>query len=304
MKNTLLILVLFLTNFTLVAQQADTTLIKKHLTKITKTDKPRNYKNTETLNEVAAYIYSEFEKYADTTYYQPYSYKNAEYKNVVCVLGSEHEKTIVIGAHYDVAGDQEGADDNATGVVGLLELIRMLDGKPLNYRLEIVAYTLEEPPFFRTKLMGSKIHAMSLEKNNVDVYGMICLEMIGYFDDNKGSQKYPLGLLSLFYGRTGDYITLVNRMNKGKFAKKFNKQYKEKGLIRTKIFTGPAKLTGVDWSDHLNYWDLGISAIMITDTSFYRNKNYHEETDTMDTLDFYRMGKVIDNLYETILHFQ
>lgn len=143
--------------------KADTTKIKKHLTLITKTDKSRNYKNLKTLNKIGAYIFDEFKTYADSTYYQKYNVKGNEYKNVIAVFGSENSKTIVIGAHYDVCGEQEGADDNATGVVGLLELARMLQGKKLNYRIELVAYTLEEPPFFRTKQMGSYIHAKSLK---------------------------------------------------------------------------------------------------------------------------------------------
>jgi hypothetical protein len=39
---------------------------------------------------------------------------------------------------------------------------------------------------------------------------------------------------------------------------------------------------------------------MITDTSFYRNQNYHEATDTMETLDFSRMAKVVDGVFKTI----
>ena len=123
---------------------------------------------------------------------------------------------------------------------------------------------------------------------------MFCLEMIGYFDDTKGSQDYPLGILKLFYGRTGDYITLVNKMHKANFARKFSRKFKRSNMITTKKFTGPKGLEGVDFSDHLNYWKYGYSALMITDTAFYRNKNYHETTDTLETLDIFRMAKVVD----------
>jgi Zn-dependent M28 family amino/carboxypeptidase len=116
-------------------------------------------------------------------------------------LWSSDAKTIVIGAHYDVCQEQEGADDNASGVVGLLELARLLKNEKLKYKIELVAYTLEEPPFFRTEYMGSFIHAQSLQQAKTDVLGMICLEMIAYFSDKKGSQEYPIGLMSLFYGK-------------------------------------------------------------------------------------------------------
>lgn len=293
---------ILVSNLRLLANPIDTLSIKNHLKNIIDTDTPRNYKNLKSLNYVADYIYKDFEKYADTVYYQTYILRNVEYKNVVCVFGEQNLKSIIVGAHYDVCGDQDGADDNATGVVGLLELAKKLKGQDLQYRIELVAYTLEEPPYFRTQAMGSYIHAKSLSESKRDVYGMFCLEMIGYFDDAKKSQKYPLGILSLIYGNRGNYITLVNKLSKGKFSRKFNKKFKKQKLIRTKKFTAPAKLPGIDFSDHLNYWHFGYSAMMITDTAFYRNKNYHETTDTMETLDLARMAKVIESVFETLVN--
>lgn len=283
------------------AQNSDTLRIKEHLNKIINTEKPRNHRNIESLNYVADYIFNEFNRYADTVYFQPYMVGSEEYKNVICVFGKKNAKTVVIGAHYDVCGDQDGADDNASGVVGLLELAKLLKGEKLKYRIEMVAYTLEEPPYFRTENMGSYIHAKSLHENGANIYGMFCLEMIGYYDDSKKSQDYPLGIFSLFYGNRGNYITLVNKFSKGKFSRKFNKCFKHQKLIKTKKFTAPAKLPGIDFSDHLNYWLFDYSALMITDTAFYRNKNYHETTDTIETLDLLRMSKVIDSVFHALI---
>lgn len=279
----------------------DTLLLQKHLRNIVETDAPRKYTNVEVLDQVAAYIFGEFESYADTTYYQEYEAYDQTYRNVICVFGPQDAETVVVGAHYDVCGEQDGADDNASGVAGLLELARQLKGQELRHRIELVAYTLEEPPFFRSLLMGSHVHAKSLHDEGREVYGMFCLEMIGYFDDTKGSQDYPLGILKLFYGKTGDYITLVNKMHKAKFARKFSKKFKRSDMITTKKFTGPKGLEGVDFSDHLNYWKYGYSALMITDTAFYRNKNYHEITDTLETLDISRMAKVVDATLHSLL---
>ena len=129
--------------------QSDSILIMQHLKAITKTNGYRNYKNLPLLNQTAEYIFSVFRQYADTVYYQPYQVEGITYKNVICRLGSANNKPlVVIGAHYDVCGDQEGADDNASGVVGLLELARILSKEKLNYPVELVAYCLEEPPFF------------------------------------------------------------------------------------------------------------------------------------------------------------
>jgi len=110
-----------------------------------------------------------------------------------------------------------------------------------------------------------------------------------------------LGLLSLFYGKTGDFITVVNKFNRGKFSSAFSSNFKKLATIKTKMFTGPQALQGIDYSDHLNYWKFGFSALMITDTAFYRNKNYHKKTDQMNTLDIGKMAKVIDGVYNALI---
>lgn len=294
-----LLIFLFFSNL-IFASQIDTVSIKMHLNNIINTEKPRNYKNLESLNFVADYIFNEFKKHSDNVFYQVYKVGNTEYKNVICVLGDTTKETIVVGAHYDVYGNQDGADDNASGVVGLLELAKALKDEKINYRIELVAYTLEEPPFFRTESMGSFIHAKALKEDNTAVFGMISLEMIGYYDEQKKTQNYPIGILSLIYGNRANYITLVSKMKKGKFVRKFNKQFKRQKLIRTKKFAAPASLPGIDFSDHLNYWTFGFNALMITDTSFYRNDNYHETSDKIKTLDILKMSQVIESVYNTL----
>lgn len=280
--------------------QSDTNLIKLHLRNITKTKGYRHFMNVDLLNRTADYIMEDFGNYADTTFFQEFQVNGLTYKNVICRFGNEKGRIVVIGAHYDVCGMQEGADDNASGVVGLLELARLLKEVDLPYCVELVAYSLEEPPYFRTDNMGSHIHAKSLVEEKRDVYGMISLEMIGYFKDEKRTQDYPIGLLRLFYGNRGNYITLVNKFGKGKFSKHFTRKYKRLKVVRTKKFNGPKALPGVDFSDHLNYWKYGFSALMLTDTAFYRNKNYHEQGDVMEILDLGRMAKVIDGVLETL----
>ena len=291
---------LFVTSYCYASTISDTTIIKKHLTVLTKTGNFRTHTNIEQLDATADYIKTVFTQFADSVFIQEYTVNGQVYKNVICSFGTEHKKRIIVGAHYDVCGNQEGADDNASGVVGLLELSRLLKGQKLNQRIDLVAYTLEEPPFFRTAFMGSYVHARSLAENKTDVYGMVALEMIGFFKEEKKTQSYPVRLLSLFYGNKGDYITLVKKFGAGQFTRTFCRKYKATKAIKTKLFTGPPALPGIDFSDHQNYWKFGFNALMITDTAFYRNKNYHEPTDTMETLDIFRMAKVIDGVFKTL----
>ena len=281
-------------------QLSDTILIRDHLEFMTKSDQFRNFENIDRLDSVAKYIYDDFRKYADTVYYQTYTVDGSIYRNVVCSFGPMEAERTIIGAHYDVCGAQEGADDNASGVVGLLEIARLLDSDTLENRVELVAYTLEEPPYFRSDYMGSYVHAKSLFDKEVAVSGMICLEMIGYFDDEKSSQDYPVAGMGAIYGTKGDYIALVNQMSPGKFVTEFKKDFQKTDRIKSKEITAPKSMPGIDFSDHLNYWKFGYAALMITDTAFYRNKNYHEKSDTMEKLDLKRMAGVIDAVYLSI----
>jgi hypothetical protein len=281
---------------------SDENLIIKHLNGIINTDGFRHSDNLVALNQAAAYIFSELEKYCDTVYYQPFVVDGKTYKNVIGVIAPELENRYVVGAHYDVCGNQDGEDDNASGVVGVLELARLFSiQKEHNKRIDFVAYTLEEPPYYGTKEMGSYIHAQSLARDSVELEGMICLEMIGYFVDEKKTQDYPVGFLRLFYGQRGDYITVVQKFGNARFGRKFKRLMKAQDRVETKGFKGPAKLPGVDFSDHRNYWKFGYDAVMITNTAFYRNKNYHQPSDTIETLDITRMAKVIDEVYLSLL---
>lgn len=280
--------------------QTDTAVIKKHFTEIINPKVARNHENVVELNRVAAYIHGQFSLYGDSTVFQEYQVGNQVYKNVITSFGNKNNPRIIIGAHYDVCGNQDGADDNASGVIGLLEIARQLDTSKLKYRVDLVAYSLEEPPYFRSENMGSYVHAEYLYDKKINVYGMICLEMIGYFSDEKKSQSYPLGILKLIYGGKGDFITVVRKTKSGRFAKKYKSEIKKIKLLKTKSFQGPAKLVGIDFSDHLNYWKFGYSAVMITNTGFFRNKNYHLKYDQVSTIDFYRMALVIDETIEAV----
>ncbi|MEX1001376.1 MAG: M28 family peptidase [Crocinitomicaceae bacterium] len=287
--------------FSASAKEADSTLVSAHLDSIVLNYPNRNYQNISSLNGCAAYVHKIFERYGDSTHYQAYEVKGSTYKNVITSFGPRSGERLVIGAHYDVCGNQDGADDNASGVVGLLELARLLKDVSLKKRIDLVAYTLEEPPFFRSRQMGSYVHAQYLSDNNIPVYGMICLEMIGYFSDQKKSQAYPLKLLRLFYGNKGDFITVVKKICGGKMPRKFKRKFKKNELLKTKSFSAPAKLTGIDFSDHLNYWAFDYPAVMVTNSGFYRNPHYHKSSDQIHTLNLSKMTQVIQQIYLTLI---
>jgi hypothetical protein len=281
---------------------ADTVRLRRHLLFLTTTPQPRNYQHPAVLDSVAAYITRELRTAgAVEVGEQPYAVRGQTYRNVLGSFGPKDGPRLIIGAHYDVCGDQPGADDNGTGVAALLELARLLGQQPtLPYRIDLVAYTLEEPPFFRTRNMGSYVHAAALKAAGIPVRGMVALEMLGYYDDQRGSQNYPIWPLKFIYGSRGNYVTVAQKFGNGRFGRQFARHYRNVATLPVKRFKAPAWLPGIDFSDHLNYWYFGYSAVLLTDTAFYRNRSYHETTDTLARLDMRRLGLAVEALLATL----
>lgn len=289
---------------TLVTPTVDTKQLVKHVKQLSETYYPRSYDHLKNLNAAASYIKEQLSLYSNLVSEQPYKVDDTTYYNIIAHFGPSEGDPIIIGAHYDSFDMTKGADDNASGIAGLLELARLFKNNPPPVPIELVAYTLEEPPFFKTQQMGSAVHARSLADNNKKVRLMISLEMIGYFSDEPNSQQFPVGFMQRLYSDKGNFIAIISNMSNRKETAKL------KGLMLgatdLPVFSlnAPAFITGVDFSDHLNYWANDFPAVMITDTSFYRNHHYHEVAeDTWDKLDYNRMVKVIQAVYVAVMNY-
>lgn len=269
---------------------------------LTSVNPARNFMNVASLDKVAQYIEDEFEKAGGKPEVQTWRAERNEYKNVIVSYNAEKSKRLVVGAHYDVCGDQPGADDNASAVAGLLETARLVfEHQPvLDYRIDFVAYCLEEPPFFASDFMGSYIHAKSLHDNNIDVIGMICYEMIGYFSDAPYSQPYPSPELAKIYPDKANFIIVVGVQTYAAFNNKVHQLMSKDSKIDVQLINFPPGDGLAGLSDQRNYWKFGYNALMINDTAFIRNPHYHMKSDTIDTLDFEKMTEVINSSYRAI----
>ena len=266
----------------------------KYLTQI---QPPRNYRNIDSLNNVASYLEDRFKDIGLETYFQNYVVDNNEYKNVIATLNPQYEKRLIIGAHYDVCGDFQGADDNASAVAGLIQTAKQLyaikDILPI--RIDFVCFTLEEPPYFGTENMGSYVYAKYLFDNKIDVIGMINYEMIGYFTN----ENVDLSKLSMFITKKqadiskGNFIAMVCDEQSQNFMSEFDFENIDKNIEYVEAMI-PTPINQITASDHLNFWKFGYKAIMVTDTAHFRNPNYHTENDTLETLDVNKMQYVVD----------
>ena len=284
--------------------QAEQTRLHADVQFLTTLHPARNHHNLNSLNKAADYIKGIFEQLDCIVTEQPFYAEGRLYRNIIASFGPPEAERIVIGAHYDVCGDQPGADDNASAVAGLLETARLLhQHRPLlRHRFDFVAYPNEEPPYFGTEYMGSAVHAKSLYAARVPVRAMLCFEMIGYFSDEPNSQRFPNEALAAQYPAIGNFIVVVGKLGQEAFTHEIQKLMQpHAGLLDVQRVNLPESMGLAGLSDHRNYWRYGYDAVMINDTSFLRNPHYHQKTDTIETLDFLRMAQVVNGVFGALL---
>jgi hypothetical protein len=262
---------------------------------------PRDQTNPRNLDRAAAYIHDQLAETGGRVGEQAFVISGNTYRNVICSFGPESNERIVVGAHYDSYHEYPAADDNASGVAGLIELARLLSQTRLPLQVDLVAYTLEEPPYFGTPHMGSVMHAQSLRKDGISIRAMLSLEMIGYFSDAPDSQNFPVSLLRLFYPSRGNFIAVVGSLGEGGLSRRVKRAMIGSSTLPVYSINAPRSVPGVDFSDHLSYWKAGYDALMITDTAFYRNRNYHTANDTPEKLDYGRMAMVVAGVYAAVI---
>ena len=278
----------------------DPARLRTHVDKLSREFHPRNHLHPDNLARCAEYIARQFELAGATVEFQPFTVAGMPYRNVIGRFRAGPGSKLVVGAHYDACDELPGADDNASGVAALIELAFLLGGAAPAGEVELVAYCLEEPPFFQTELMGSVLHAQRLAAENAPVRGVLVFEMVGYFDDAWGSQSYPMPLLNFFYPSRGNFIGVIGRWDQGGWVRAVKSGMKGRTDLPVYSIRAPAAIPGIDLSDHRSYWPHGIPAAMITDTAFYRNRAYHSAEDVAERLDYRRMAKVVVSVFEAL----
>jgi Zn-dependent M28 family amino/carboxypeptidase len=277
--------------------------LRRHLDELCVTIGERNFRYPGNLEKSIEYIKSEFEDMGYAVELQEVptpsfiSDQRQPFFNIVAeVKGSKFpDKIIVVGGHYDSVADHNcvGADDNASAIAVLLELARLSKNMVPEKTLRFVAFCNEEPPFFATEYMGSAVYAKSCRSENIEA--MFCLEMLGYYSEEAGSQHYPFPLntvLGWIFGDRGNFVAFVSNMESRGLMSESLDAFRSSTKFPSHGVALPSFVTGVDWSDHRSFWKEGFEAIMIGDTALYRNKYYHTPQDTPEKLDYDKMARV------------
>lgn len=256
-----------------------------------------------TINKARDYITEHFKRAGWQVERRPFTTSDGETRYNICATRQGKQTTrYIIGAHYDACdigreGTNHGADDNASAVAALLELAYRLPKEQPTHTIELVAWDCEEPPYFNTPDMGSAHHAAACDPANVR--GLICLEMLGFYSDEPGSQPSLFPGYDMLLPTVGNFIAVVGDTDSRELSIHLYTVLK-KLMPAARINLPFTHDTELYFSDHRNYWPLGIPSAMVTDTALLRNQNYHEVTDTPSTLCYKRLAIVTRGVIEAV----
>jgi len=275
---------------------AKTTNLKKSISFLASDDLKGRLTGSKEETVAANYLVKQFKSlnlkpYDGKNYIQDFSYKvklnphdttansgvNNTGKNVIAFLDNKASKTIIIGAHYDHLGLNEhnnstkmnstgeihnGADDNASGVSGVLELARMYSQ---NKSIEKVNYIFALFSGEEDGLIGSKHMAETLKNKYPNVISMINVDMIGRLNDKK----------ELTVGGIGTCPDFKNIVETNKPAG-FNITLDESGI-------GP--------SDHTSFYLKDIPVLFFFTGT---HSDYHKPTDDEDKINYTGEKNIVD----------
>jgi Peptidase family M28 len=264
---------------------------------------PRTPFTGDSLVRAAAYIQSAFEDAGLSVTEQSYEYHGQRVANLLAAAPTTTGASAyyVIGAHYDTVAATPGADDNASAVAVMLELARRVSKSELKIPVVFAAFTLEEPPAFLTSLQGSRIFVRTCQRKSDCVFGALILEMVGYTSPR---QHYPFVVRWGGYPTRGNFIGIVGNWRSREFGRAVLKGFRNNAHLPVESLFLPFDgwiLPATRFSDHASFWDAGWPALMVTDTAFFRNPNYHLPSDRIDTLDFDFMAQLVKSLEIALL---
>ena len=257
----------------------------------------RNLKHYKALESAADYIRSSFQQSGYDVAEQEFSVDGKTVRNLeVRIDGSRRiDELVIVGAHYDSVYGSPGANDNATGVAALLEMARSFRKQTPARTVRFVAFVNEEPPYFQTDNMGSRVYARRCREHVENVTAMLSLETIGCYSDAENSQIYPFPF-KLFYPTRGNFLGIVGNTSSRSLVRKSIRNFREHAEFPSEGIAAPGGLTGIGWSDQWSFWEEGYPGAMITDTAIFRYQHYHKMADTPDKIDYDRMTRVVAGL--------
>ncbi|MGD0097764.1 MAG: M28 family peptidase [Terracidiphilus sp.] len=261
----------------------------------------RSFAQPQSLQAASELLSNRLREQGYTVVEHPYSVDRETVNNLEATLAGQDSALgeVIVGAHYDSVAGTVGANDNCTGVAAVLELARLMRQSKPRRTIRFVLFVNEEPPYFQTPQMGSRVYAHQLRQEGVSVSAMISLETIGYYSDEPHSQKYP-PVLSLFYPSKGNFIGFVGNTQSRGLVREAIRDFRESTRFPSEGIAAPGDWLGIGWSDQWSFWQEGYSGIMVTDTAPFRYPYYHTSNDTIDKIDFDKTARVVEGVSKLV----
>jgi Zn-dependent M28 family amino/carboxypeptidase len=203
---------------------------------------------------------------------------------------------LILAAHYDTVIGSPGADDNASALAVLLDVARQVVNVRLQRPVRLIAFCLEEE-----NLLGSRAYAAHLTSTQQSILGAIVLECVGYTRDEEGSQKIPPGV-PVTVPTVGNFLAVIGNQGSHALTMVVEQAMKSRIPVVPLVVPGNGELLpDTRRSDHTSFWEQGFPAVMLTDTANFRNPNYHQPTDTIETLNLDFMAQVADGVAAAVM---
>lgn len=208
--------------------------------------------------------------------------------------GDRDQRTsLVVGAHYDSVAGCPAANDNASGVAGVLAMARRMRHHDCRMDIRFVLFANEEPPFYNMNDMGSQRYARRCRADRHAIAGMVCLETIGCYSTARGSQRWPHPLMGKVLPTVGDFLCMVGPVSARGFIAAAARAFTRQGAFPLLAAALPSVIQQINWSDHRGFNEVGYPAFMLTDTAPFRYGHYHRPTDTPEKLEYLAMARVV-----------
>ena len=257
------------------------------------------------LRKAAHYLSTQFAGFGWAVGSQRVSAWGKVYHNVVAIKyparpgQGEKLPPLLIGAHYDTVSGSPGADDNASGLVVLLEVASHLRARSLARPVWLVAFCLEEQD-----RLGSQAFASRLNAEGRELAGAIILECVGFARSEPGTQQIPSGV-PIVVPTQGDFLAIVgNEASRSLMTQLEQEAQRHAARLKSLSLVVPGRgetMPDTRRSDHASFWDAGYPAVVLTDTANFRNPHYHRATDTVDTLNLEFLSNVVAMVTATVI---
>lgn len=263
---------------------------------------PRNPIHYVSLVKTADWIQGRWESQGYTVRRQTFLVEGKECANLEIEITGRRapSEIIILGAQYDTWTESPGANNNGSGMAVLLKMSEMLMHERPDRTVRLVAFTTQEPPYDNTESMGSLRYARRSRARNEDIRIMLCMDAIGIYKQEPGTQRLPAPF-SWFYPDRGNWLAFISDLGSRSCLGDITRGFKKGSSFPIEAGCAPRWVKGVTWSDHFSFWRNGYKAVQITDTGAFRSSTHTTPGDTIEKIDFAALARICFGMYGAVM---